>query len=284
MPEELSGQRSIPYSDLLTNEFIQVINRDVVSKISSSIFFPTFRRIEGGFSTTIKEHLHRRITGTAYFPYREHEELQQALVNLSSRISVYDHRFVSSISTDDIVELVTKKYADASESLNKNYQRFSTSIIDSISTYETELTTDINQDLVDAKSTLESIRKKAGKIDKTQSLLLQPFNSLSEIVNKIFRYKGIKITDNISLGDSINAIDSSDLSAGEKQMLSFLCYNAFTSNSPFFIDEPEISLHVDWQRILFPTLLKQNTGNQFIVATHSPLIYSKYSDKELMLN
>ncbi|MCH8295763.1 ATP-binding protein, partial [Candidatus Poribacteria bacterium] len=77
---------------------------------------------------------------------------------------------------------------------------------------------------------------------------------------------------------------SGQLSSGEQQMLSFLCHNAFQKNSIIFIDEPELSLHVDWQRLLFPTLLKQGTGNQFIVATHSPFIYSKYPDKELILD
>jgi len=67
-------------------------------------------------------------------------------------------------------------------------------------------------------------------------------------------------------------------------MLSFICYNAFAQNSVLIIDEPELSLHADWQRLLFPTLLQQQTSNQFIVATHSPFIYSKFSDKELMLD
>lgn len=80
-----------------------------------------------------------------------------------------------------------------------------------------------------------------------------------------------------------DAILSDVLSAGEKQMLSFLCYNASATRTCLFIDEPEISLHVDWQRVLFPELLQQSTGNQFIVATHSPFIYSKYADKELVL-
>ena len=53
-------------------------------------------------------------------------------------------------------------------------------------------------------------------------------------------------------------------------MLSFLCYNAFYNNTPIFIDEPELSLHVDWQSLLLTTLLEQSTGNQFFVATHSP--------------
>ena len=63
----------------------------------------------------------------------------------------------------------------------------------------------------------------------------------------------------------------------------FCCYNAFNKNIPIFIDEPELSLHVDWQEILLPTLLQQATGNQFFVATHSPFIYTLYPDKEFML-
>ena len=66
-------------------------------------------------------------------------------------------------------------------------------------------------------------------------------------------------------------------------MLSFLCYNAFSEDTAIFIDEPELSLHVDWQGLLLPTLLKQSTGNQFFVATHSPFIYTLYPDKEFML-
>jgi predicted ATP-dependent endonuclease of OLD family len=51
----------------------------------------------------------------------------------------------------------------------------------------------------------------------------------------------------------------------------------------FIIDEPELSLHADWQRLLFPVLLSQGSKNQFIVATHSPFIYAKYPDHEISL-
>ena len=67
-------------------------------------------------------------------------------------------------------------------------------------------------------------------------------------------------------------------------MLSFICYNAFYDNTIFFIDEPELSLHVDWQRQLYPILKSQNKNNQFIFATHSPFIYGKFPDKEIMIN
>ena len=55
-------------------------------------------------------------------------------------------------------------------------------------------------------------------------------------------------------------------------------------NTIFLIDEPELSLHVDWQRILFRKLMEQGSSNQFIVATHSPFIYSQYPQKELFLD
>jgi predicted ATPase len=92
------------------------------------------------------------------------------------------------------------------------------------------------------------------------------------------------LNSRISFGDAANAVTSEALSAGEKQMLSFICYNAFYRDSIIFIDEPELSLHVDWQRQLFPILQDQGTSNQFVVATHSPFIYSKYPDKEISLN
>ena len=114
--------------------------------------------------------------------------------------------------------------------------------------------------------------------------MLRPFSVLGERIRDIFQYSGIRLTAaRITLGEVKEAIESDKLSAGEKQMLSFLCYNTFSENAAIFIDEPELSLHVDWQRLLLPTLLEQETGNQFFIATHSPFIYAKYPDKEILL-
>jgi predicted ATPase len=136
---------------------------------------------------------------------------------------------------------------------------------------------------ITTEKTLEEIQQMAKNVTQQSEALLRPFTELSKLISQIFEYKGIKVGRAVTLGDARGAIMSDALSSGEKHMLSFLCYNAFASDTCLFIDEPEISLHVDWQRVLFPILLQQSTGNQFIVATHSPFIYSKYSDKELVL-
>ena len=81
-----------------------------------------------------------------------------------------------------------------------------------------------------------------------------------------------------------NSLTISCLSAGEKQLLSFVAYNIFYSNTIFFIDEPELSLHVDWQNKIFSLLKEQNPTNQFIISTHSPFVYGLFPDKEIIIN
>lgn len=46
--------------------------------------------------------------------------------------------------------------------------------------------------------------------------------------------------------------------------------------SIYIADEPELSLHVEWQQSLITNLLRINPGGQIIFATHSPDIVSTY--------
>ncbi len=261
-------------------------NREIARASGTSIFFPTFRRIEGGFSITAKpDYDVSRFMGGRVVRYAsevyftsDQSGLQQAINHLSESISVGAHRFVASISTDDIVRLLTSKYAEISERTNRLHMDLSKFIL-----AEVEPEGGAGEAGMGAVETLEEITQKAKAVVRDSGALLRPFTVLSELIADIFQYKGIKMANPVTLGEAREAIASEVLSAGEKQMLSFLCYNAFANGACLFIDEPEISLHVDWQRMLFPVLLKQSTGNQFIVATHSPFIYSKYSDKELVL-
>ncbi|MGB1204294.1 MAG: AAA family ATPase [Chitinophagales bacterium] len=108
---------------------------------------------------------------------------------------------------------------------------------------------------------------------------------MSDIINSLFNDKSVQISENIILGDEKKtAIVAEKLSSGEQQVLGFLIYNAFSEKTVFFIDEPELSLHIDWQRQLLPKLMEQNSSNQFFIATHSPFIYSKFPDKEHILD
>jgi predicted ATPase len=286
--EERSIKR--PFERAMRWEDLDRVNRQLVEATGSSIFFPTFRRIEGGFSIPIgaNEEVVQYLRGevisakTAYYYESGGATIQQAMNQLSDRLSVGAHRFVASISTDDINRFLTSKYAEISERNNHLHMDLSRFILQQVGE-RTGDDPEANWTESQTRRTLEEIEDQARRVTRESEAMLRPFTVLSELISKVFQYRGIRLRGSVALGEAREAIGSDLLSAGEKQMLSFLCYNAFSNRSCIFIDEPEISLHVDWQRLLFPILLKQSTGNQFIVATHSPFIYSKYADKELLL-
>jgi len=65
--------------------------------------------------------------------------------------------------------------------------------------------------------------------------------------------------------------DVSGLSSGERQLftLLFASWRASDESKFMLIDEPEISLHIDWQRRILPEMYKQGR-QQIIACTHSP--------------
>jgi len=64
------------------------------------------------------------------------------------------------------------------------------------------------------------------------------------------------------------------LSAGEKQILAILLTVLVEDNQPYvlFMDEPEISLHFEWQKQLIGLVLRLNPNIQLIMTTHSPAV------------
>ena len=75
------------------------------------------------------------------------------------------------------------------------------------------------------------------------------------------------------------------LSSGEKQLL-ILLTEALLQNKESFIflaDEPELSLHIEWQREILPAVRRINPNAQVIVATDSPEIAGKYNDNIIQI-
>lgn len=67
------------------------------------------------------------------------------------------------------------------------------------------------------------------------------------------------------------------MSSGERQLLTMLyAVNRMSGNAAVLIDEPEISLHIDWQEDLLEKMMKQLGDRQIIVCTHSPAIAADF--------
>jgi putative ATP-dependent endonuclease of the OLD family len=70
-------------------------------------------------------------------------------------------------------------------------------------------------------------------------------------------------------------------SSGEKELLTYLfaIFSLNVRDALIIVDEPELHLHPKWQKTLIRLFieLSQSTGNQFLLATHSPTFVSPES-------
>ena len=108
---------------------------------------------------------------------------------------------------------------------------------------------------------------------------------LLENVNQKFRHKQIQLDREegiVATIDSGQPLPLSSLSSGEQQEL-VLHYDLLfrvPSNTIVLIDEPELSLHVAWQKKFLPELLEivQLSNFDALVATHSPFVVGDRTD------
>ena len=97
-----------------------------------------------------------------------------------------------------------------------------------------------------------------------------------EIVNDAFKRtnKTVDTTKSklqFKIGDEL--LESNKrLSSGEKQFIIVMLAILLQRNqeSILIMDDPEISMHLDWQRNLINNILKLNPSCQIILATHFP--------------
>ncbi|MFT9180347.1 MAG: AAA family ATPase [Zymomonas mobilis] len=89
--------------------------------------------------------------------------------------------------------------------------------------------------------------------------------------------KSVSFDKDIVITYKENTIDITSLSSGEKQVIYiFLSVaNAYFNRAIILMDEPEISLHLNWQEKLISTIRKINPDSQLIIVTHSPAIVMK---------
>ena len=105
----------------------------------------------------------------------------------------------------------------------------------------------------------------------------EPKKKFQDIIDELFRETAKKIvrTENeIRFSQIGETLLPYQLSSGEKQMLVILLTVLVEDKLPYilFMDEPEVSLHVDWQERLISIILEMNPNVQVILTTHSPAV------------
>lgn len=107
--------------------------------------------------------------------------------------------------------------------------------------------------------------------------VLRPQRELQSVVDEMYiGNKHLQLSNVLHASNPLSvmiddkSIAVSALSSGEKQLLHILLETLAIDVSTIMIDEPELSLHVDWQKRLVASMRRVNPQAQLILATHSP--------------
>ena len=113
----------------------------------------------------------------------------------------------------------------------------------------------------------------------------EPKKKFQDMLDRLFAETGkrlIRTKNEIAFTQIGEELMPYQLSSGEKQMLAILLTVLIEDNQHYvlFMDEPEVSLHVDWQQKLIDMILDLNPNVQIILTTHSPaVIMNGWMDK-----
>jgi len=142
----------------------------------------------------------------------------------------------------------------------------------------------VNQPQVDR---IHRIFQLVNQYEEQRALIDKPLNDFILLVNRFFAQTGKKVIIGkegrlkIEVGGLSSPIQA--LSSGERQILIMLAH--LSLNPPlrkdgiFIVDEPELSLHMEWQDMFVESVQAANPRLQIILATHSPAIIAGHNDK-----
>jgi energy-coupling factor transporter ATP-binding protein EcfA2 len=116
----------------------------------------------------------------------------------------------------------------------------------------------------------------AGDAEAAQQMS-QKKTRFQDIVDELFSDTGKKIirtANELQFTQIGEVLLPYRLSSGEKQILIILLTVLVEDNLPYvlFMDEPEVSLHLEWQKRLVDLCIELNPNVQIILTTHSPAI------------
>jgi len=120
--------------------------------------------------------------------------------------------------------------------------------------------------------------------------LINKLELYEKIVNKKLEFKRMVLSSSNGIeviSEEGNKLSLTDLSSGEQEILVLFYKLIFESDvNLLLIDEPEISLHIAWQKEIMKDMknvLELNKNFQLIIATHSPQIISHNWDLQVDL-
>lgn len=99
--------------------------------------------------------------------------------------------------------------------------------------------------------------------------------------DKEIRYNESNVTIGVYRQGTNDDVQLNKLSSGEKQIISLFSkiYLEFSKDYIVLFDEPELSLSIEWQKLLLPDIVSSEKCKFLISVTHSPFIFKNELDQ-----
>ncbi|WP_323938600.1 AAA family ATPase [Aeromonas hydrophila] len=318
-----STNESDLFSSKTSEKTESIIKLDEIKKITNNIdiiYLPTYRRIE---KATLRDRFNREdsdnfsiVDGELFkLPNNHHSssniefglyDVENKLKEISSSIERRSSLGYRSLSATIIEDMMTGKIDAPTKTKPK---------LPSISELSLFLGRVVNKDIKENKRIIQQVTaimenkeqlinnkmlnyflsKLKGVIDSTKELEEKIENFVS-ICNKYLQLSD----DSKSLNYDVeslqvvvkdvftnNPIELEDLSSGEKQIISLMAhmYLDHTNSKIVLIDEPELSLSLEWQEHVLVDISNSPSVMQLLAITHSPFVFNnKLKDNVKTLN
>ena len=205
---------------------------------------------------------------------------QDALYKTASSIKLNDEKR----SLQDIFSHFNLKEDDMQKKLNKCFNSFGKSIKNADK--QGMSVEDFSHLLTIVR--IHSVVQKWSELKKREEDINKPRNVFLNLINNLLQRKELLINEKNELTvktESGKFFPLANLSSGEKQLLIILGQSLLqeSKNHIYIADEPELSLHVDWQEQLVSSLKSLNPNSQILFATHSPDIVSQFSSSTIKI-
>lgn len=146
--------------------------------------------------------------------------------------------------------------------------------------------------LAGGRRSFSNYRFKATNFPLMAGLINERIEQLFGLIDRLFSQTNKTISINPEDNSIVFKKDKSfisldKLSSGEKQLLIIVFTVFLMEEQPYILlmDEPEISLHIDWQQQLIDIIRELNPNCQLIISTHSPSIFGDgWGDKMFFID
>lgn len=137
---------------------------------------------------------------------------------------------------------------------------------------------------------IHTIVNEWSSVAKRQNEIENRKNIFFEILSVLFQHKKLSVNETneiVVATEDGRQFPIELLSSGEKQLLIILGNALLLKENEthiYIADEPELSLHIEWQEKLVSSIRRLSPNAQIIFATHSPDIVGSFQDKTILLN